>query len=124
MNEPLTYEDFISQVKEAGPSFSLKLNDEEYRTANENFQFKDIEIGKIYVFWDRQATWFLSPTQIESINEYSVYWCRYSAPATFSRKAIQCGAWRGHVWNGRRWKVLNTPPSFLNWNNLPWSDVK
>ena len=141
MNEPLTYEDFISQVKAAMPRDSpfryansdmgLEEN-EEFRTANENFQLKDMEIGKIYVFWNNRDTWFIS-LYSKTDKYYSAYWCLYRVWETFTehqRSPIpipddESGGededleWEGsYVWNGQRWKVLNIPPftheTFLN----------
>ena len=142
MNEPLTYEDFISQVEEAmslDSPFRILDRDseittnEEVKTTNSNFQFKDIEIGKIYVFWSGWDTWFLSPTSILDESDYSVYWCYYYpksesrvwevTPDGQSHEKDLCGGWGNYVWSGSRWKVLNdTPPfkdAFINWDKLP-----
>ena len=154
MNKPLTYEDFISQVKAAMPLDSPfryanhqtwpnthesdREENKEYRTANKDFQFKDMEIGKIYVFWNRWDTWFLSPYTITSKSYYSVYWCSYT-PLDSKRSPIpipddesggedECAGWDSYVWNGQRWKVLNIPPftheTFLNWIQPPWGEIK
>ena len=126
MNEPLTYEDFISQVEEAmslDSPFRILDRDseittnEEFKTTNSNFQFKDIEIGKIYVFWSGWDTWLLSPTSILDESDYSVYWCYYYpksesrvwevTPDGQSHEKDLCGGWGNYVWSGSRWKVLN-----------------
>ena len=146
MNEPLTYEDFKSQVEAAMPRDSpfryaegLEEN-EEFRTANENFQFKDMEIGKIYVFWNSRDTWFISLYSTTG-KYYSVYWCFYRAlsnsatrnrsipipmPDDESGGEDECYDWEGYVWDGPRWKELNATHPFkdalINWENLPWSD--
>ena len=156
MNEPLTYEDFISQVGEAMPLDSpFRISDrdsepmktEEVKTANKDFQFEDIEIGKIYVFWSNWDTWFLSPTSIREEDYYSVYWCYYNPgpeswedtsngkiiPKAQSDGEDLCGAWEDYVWSGKRWKVLIDPLSFkddplsfkdvfINWDKLPRGD--
>ncbi len=147
-NSPLTYEDFISQVKEAMPldsPFRVTPTEgviTEFDKANTNFKFKDIEVGKIYAFWPHNAVnrlgmmkiWFMTPSDIHNINNYSVYWCFYSRPGKGITKQSadayptfpgpKCNSWGGYVWSGKRWKVLenNIPPfnSFINWHENPF----
>ena len=146
LNLPMTYEDFISQVEEAMPldspfrilyRNSKPMANEEVKTANDDFQFKDIEVGKIYVLWKGEDTWFLTPSSFLDENAYSLYWCYYnnaygqvtpvgqSGGAQALRVVMRVLGW---LWIGSRWKVLNdTPPfkdAFINWDKLPWGGKK
>jgi len=141
-NSPLTYEDFISQVKEAMPldsplrtEFVLKYQEGLYfdnNKANSDFKFEDIEVGKIYAFWPSKSQpkweiWFMTPYDIQNERNYSVYWCYYSRPGGGITKQSggvdPCNRWVGYIWNAKRWKVIenNIPPfnAFINWNETP-----
>ena len=142
-HSPMTYDDFISQVEVAMlPHSPLQT---EFETANSNFKFKDIEVGKIYVFWTSHTSnpsigqiWFISPYNIQNEHNYSLYWCYYATPREGKpREGItkqsrspdayggpeQHDSWVGYVWSGRRWKVLenNILPfnPFINWKENP-----
>ena len=154
-NSPLTYEDFISQVEVAMPldsPFRVTPTEgviTEFDKANTNFKFKDIEVGKIYAFWPNSEAnklgmkeiWFLTPSVIQDIDNYFVYWCYYSRPGEGITKQSsgadyildtprgeRCEGWVGYVWNDRRWKVLeNNIPHFnpfINWLNENPFEVK
>ena len=146
MNEPMTYDDFISQVEEAMlPDSPFRVTSAgnqssftEFETANSNFKFKDIEVGKIYVFWvsinpKTNHLWFLTPHTLHNEHDYSVYWCYYSTPKgrmnehSGSRNWVlsgyKCSSWSDYIWGGgRRWKVLgnNISNVFINWNENPF----
>jgi len=136
-NSPLTYEDFISQVKEAMlPESPFRVTSEGNQLsfsgadkANSDFKFEDIEVGKIYAFWpsSNNHLWFLTPYDIQNEYDYSVYWCYYTKPTegmaeTNSGDEYKCGDWIGHIWSGNKWKVLgnNLFNPFINWNENPF----
>lgn len=137
-HSPMTYDDFISQVEEAmlpdsplrveidGNSLTFSVADK----ANFDFKFEDMEVGKIYVLWSggSQKLWFLTPSVIQDINNYSVYWCYYnildSKPGISkqSSEAVRCDSWGGYVWSYKMWRVLenNIFNAFINWNENPF----
>jgi hypothetical protein len=111
----------------------------EFEKANNNFKFKDIEVGKIYAFWpdySANSVWFLTPSKIQDEHNYSVYWCYYSMPGLkgggitkqSGLRGKKCKSWFGYVWNDRMWKVLeNNIPHFnpfINWLNENPFEVK
>ncbi len=149
-NSPMTYEDFISQVKEAMlPDSPFRVTSagnqssfSEAGKANSDFKFEDIEVGKIYVFWvsmspETNHLWFLTPHTLHNEHDYSVYWCYYSTPRgrmnehSGSRNWVlsgyKCSSWSDYIWGGgRRWKVLgnNLLNAFINWINENPFEVK
>ncbi len=128
MNEPLTYEDFISQVEGAVDFADSPLREAD--KANSDFQFEDMEIGKIYVFWAHESAnlWFMTPSVIQDINNYSVSWCYYNihdATPGWSKQSggpVRCDSWGGYVWSYKMWRVLenNIFNAFINWNENPF----
>ena len=142
---PLTYEDFISQVEgamlpdfpfrvtSAGNQFSFSVAD----NANSYFKFEDIEVGKIYVFWEAvdelghtNHLWFMTPYDIQNEYDYSVYWGYYTERrgemVGMSKKGYRADGWDAKVWSGKRWKVLenNIFNAFMNWINENPFEVK
>ena len=67
-NSPITYQDFTSIVENSD------LDADDYETANENFKFTDIEVGKIYVFYSGAQVWFITPIWLRGENDYGMHW--------------------------------------------------
>ena len=128
LNSPITYQDFISTVK------NTVVDADDYKNANEDFKFTDIEVGKIYVCYVGTQVWFITPCWIAGENDYGMNWCNLNslqtrvATADFILNesgrddAEPCGSWENHVWSGRRWHVLDIIPHFkyINWTDNPF----
>ena len=147
MKETMTYNDFLSEVEK---NKELMIKDGLLSTPNQlmtlqietnrKLKFEDLEVGKIYVFWkfkgygDRiiEKTWFIKPTELKSPKDYSLYWCYYNIKGELNRNKIINPAhhsdWSGYVWAGKDWLILDSlypmKQKVINWNNLPWSDLK
>ena len=115
---------------------------------NRKLKFEDLEVGKIYVFWtfrgygDRiiKKTWFIKPTELKSPEDYSLYWCYYNIIGELNRQSqtsyisskiinsVRHKRWSGYVWASKDWLILDSlypmKQKVINWNNLPWSDLK
>ena len=132
----MKYQDFISVVRDADPETYWEQNK---GRAKKNFQFTDIEVGKIYVFRGGDTAeitydswyniWFMMPTKIESNQKFRLYWIYYTkwkgrviigGEADESESAAN--TWDHHVWDGKDWLVLDIIPPFkyLNWTNNPF----
>ena len=116
---------------------------------NRKLKFEDLEVGKIYVFWKFKnyghriinKTWFIKPTELKSPEDYSLYWCYYdkfgklnTQPMKISERdskiinSVRHKRWSGYIWASKDWLRLDslypTKQIVINWNNLPWSDLK
>ena len=118
----ILYDDFVSLVENSNPATYWQDNE---KNANENFKFVDMEFGKIYVFKDRNPdyTWFLTPVDILSEDNYFVHWGYYSPGSGKMSYHKGRGSparnreWEGMVWSGKRWLTLEYTTSFkyMNW---------
>jgi len=152
MKETMTYNDFLSEVEKNkelmirdGLLSSLRTNQLATLTTNTNrkLAFKDLEVGKIYVFWqfvnpleeDKMInkTWFIIPTELKSPEDYSLYWCYYNKQGNLRKQSPSSepahhNNWSGYVWASKDWLRLDSlypmKQIFINWNELPWSDLK
>ena len=125
----MNYEEFISTVNASDPGTYW---DRVKHNAHKDFQFKDLKIGKIYVFLDYGDTWFLTPTFLDSNDDYRVMWASHNSrkigggglnEMTFRPVAGEaCKGWDGYVWGGKKWIELNdTPPfNYINWTDNPF----
>ena len=159
----MTYKDFLSEVEKnkelmikggllSTPNQLVRLNFTELRKnphpfheTNKSLKFKDLEVGKIYVFWtfrdygDRiiNKTWFIKPTELKSPEDYSLYWCYYDKIGELKTQPIKIDErdnsvhhkrWSGYIWASKDWLRLDSlypmKQIVINWNNLPWSDLK
>ncbi len=144
MNEIKTYQDFISEVKNLVKDDKIDISGEIPKNVNENFQFKDIKAGKLYVFWQsrrerlgvgHQRTWIIYPFDITvrlgDEPDYSVYWCYYERGVIGMMSDVSSQkdkkGW-SYVWAKKRWQLVADKTffkdKFINWNKEPWSDLK
>ena len=115
-----SYDDFVSLVENSNPATYWQDNE---KNANENFKFVDMEIGKIYVFKEGDNTWFLTPVDILSGDNYFVHWGYYSPGSGKMSYHMGRGRparnreWEGMVWSGKRWLILDiqSPFKYMNW---------
>ena len=151
----MTYNDFLSEVeknkelmiKDGLLSTPNQLTTLQIKT-NRKLEFKDLEVGKIYVFWKFRGkggrtikkTWFIKPTELKSPEDYSLYWCYYNIKGELNRQSQTSyisgkiinpayhNDWSRYVWAGKDWLRLDSlypmKQILINWNNLPWSDLK
>ena len=162
----MTYNDFLSEVEKnkelmimdgllSTPNQLAQLKRElrkyshPFHETNRKLKFKDLEVGKIYVFWTFRGfgdgiinkTWFIKPTELKSPEDYSLYWCYYdkfgelnTQPMKISKRdskiinSVRHKGWSGYIWASKDWLRLDSlypmKQIIINWNNLPWGDLK
>jgi len=124
----MNYAEFISTVKDADPSTYWERVKHK---AHEDFQFTDMEVGKIYVVLTSDGRiWFLTPTFIERIDHYRLLWVNFNpygsnklGKMSFAKDNGEvCEGWSDYVWGHRRWIEFDDLPSFdyINWIDNPF----
>ena len=112
--------------------FADSFNYESYWNNNESkinndFQFKDLELGDIYIFTtpyfeDDDAFWVMMPIQINSETDYTVYWRYYRYGYASEATEERCRKWATHLWVNKNW--LKVTPSqdilLINWRKDPF----
>ncbi len=145
----MTYEDFISVVKKYLKSSQVAFSETSPNNINSDFSVNDIEVGKIYMVlrteyagWeDDRQVWFLCPYEsitINSIEEgFKFYWCsgqpqglkkgviHQDKRANDSNKGYSNEKWEDWSWAKGDWmEISSIKNDFINWNELPWGDLK
>ena len=138
----MTYEDFISAVKKYLKSSQVALSETSPNNINSDFSVNDIEVGKIYMVWTekygwgKQMVWFVTPHERIVGDKVKLYWCA-GYVKDLKRGGInfmvdnQVDIW----WDEQRWhdftwakgdwvEISSIKNDFINWNQLPWGDLK
>ena len=147
----MTYEDFISAVKKYLKSSQVAFSETSPNNINSDFSVNDIEVGKIYMVLrteyaggeDDRQVWFLCPYEsitINSIEEgFKFYWCS-GQPQGLKKGVIHLDKrendllrnkgysnekWEDWSWAKGDWvEISSIKNDFINWNELPWGDLK
>ena len=119
MNKPITFKDFISQVENLLKDGRVDTSGKIPENANNNFSFKDLEVGKLYVSFHpfpAGKIWFIYPIELNSQNDYTLYSCFVDEGDDKINIDIPRGAnrrsWKTKVWNNKFWQVLDDKSSF------------
>jgi hypothetical protein len=135
---PMTYEDFLSEVKKYLNNSQVAFSKTGPNDFNSDFSATDIEFGKIYMVWkvwSKSIIWFLTPYKKGVGDKLKLYWCSVysnSIPNELD-KGIRLmqkhhrdmwwdeRKWGDFTWAGDDWvEISSIKNNFINWNELPW----